>query len=490
MSRNSVLVSASKRVLSNRVFQFIGSRYLTYFLQFINSLLVAVYLGPFYLGVWGFLLLVTQYLNQFNFGISHSANAIISINKRRDWYVQILIGNALSMLCILTITLIVIFLISYLCGFKFGEKYNFFLFAPYVVFIGALSYFNVFFSNVFRVYGRLYEIAFQQTVFPVLTLVLALFFKKEDLLWALILGNCFAVFLSLGLYVLRSPVKLKLLFVWRLIKKIQIKGWHLFIYSISFYLIIITTRSFVSAFYSVEEFGYFSFSFSLSNAILLLFQAFSFLIFPKLINRFATSSNQRIAEILVSVRDTYITLSHGLTHLAIMVFPYLLVFFPDYRHTFVSFQVIALSVVLYTNSFGYQGLLIAKGKEMQLGVISFISLVVNVSVACFLIMVMKVLYYQVVLATLISYLLYIFLVCYYGRKSINASLSLFPVVKDIFTWKVFVPFFVSIGFSFFQLNPFWAFIPFALYLGLNYRVLGVFRNLSKRIVNDPKFINI
>ena len=270
-----------KQVLKNKVFNYVFSRYATYFLQFVNSIFIAIYLGPYYLGIWGFITLIIQYLNQINFGIAHSVTAITSIYKEKKLYVEKVIGTSLTLLIGLSLIVVLLFMANELFNFNLGAKYNFSKYAPVIAAIGILAYFNTLMSNIFRVYGRLIEIAINQSAFPILMFVSILLFKNEKLLWALIGANFLAFLLSFIIYIKRSPINLKPIFKWRLIKTIQIKGIYLFIYSASFYFIIISTKSFISAYYSVEEFGYFTFAFTLANVVLLLLQSF-FPHFPKL----------------------------------------------------------------------------------------------------------------------------------------------------------------------------------------------------------------
>ena len=82
------VIKISKKIFSNKAILYVISRYATYIIQFINSLFIAIYLGPFYLGIWGFINLVIGYISQLNFGISNSVNVIISVNKQNDAYVQ------------------------------------------------------------------------------------------------------------------------------------------------------------------------------------------------------------------------------------------------------------------------------------------------------------------------------------------------------------------------------------------------------------------
>ena len=482
--------SVLKKATRNKVLHYVFSRYATYFIQFINSLLIAVYLGPYYLGIWGFITLIIQYLNQINFGIAHSVNAIISVHKNKEWYVQKVIGTSITMLIGLSIIVGLFLLVYTLFNFDLGNKYNFPIYAPVVALIGILAYFNTLLSNIFRVYGKITEIAINQSAFPVLMLITILLFKKEDLLWALVWANLLAFAISLCLYIFRSPVNLKPIFVRRLIETIQKKGWYLFVYNTSFYLIIISTRSFVSAYYSVKEFGYFTFAFALANVIMLLLQSFSFLIFPKLLNRLAFAATEQVISLLGKVRNAYITTSHLLVHFAILLFPLFLQFFPKYSQSADSFRLVALTIVLYTNSFGYSGLLIAKGGERRLGYISFLSLAINVGSAFILIKEITVSFSFVIIATMFTYLLFGLLLGHAGRKELNLNTSLFKVINDIFPLKLSLPYLVSLSLIILDTNNYFFLIPTFLFLLLNYKPLLSVRKLGKLLIENPNLINI
>ena len=442
------------------------------------------------MGIWGFITLIIQYLNQINFGITHSVNAIIAIHKNKEWYVQKIIGTALTLLIGLSLLVVLFFTANELFNLNLGRKYNFSVFAPAVALIGILGYFNSLFSSIFRVYGRIIEIAINQSAFPVLVSVAILFFEGEDLLWALVGANFLAFLFSLGLFIIKSPVKLKLLFIGRLIKTIQIRGWHLFVYNTSFYLIIISTRSFISGYYTVEEFGYFTFAFSLANVVLLLLESFSFLIFPKLINRLASATNEKVVSLLEMLRDAYITSSHLLIHAAILLFPLFLLFFPQYKQSADSFKLIALTVVLYTNSFGYSGLLIAKGEEKKLGNLAFFILIMNVISALILIVIFHVNFAFVIVATMVTYFIYVFLLGYIGRKNLQLSTTIFSILKDIYPIRLFIPYLLSLGLIIFETAEIYFMIPLLLFLSLNYKSLIKIKQLAKTVIVKPDFINI
>tara|TARA_R110002096_G_scaffold229836_1_gene419444 strand:- start:3058 stop:4521 length:1464 start_codon:yes stop_codon:yes gene_type:complete len=484
------LLTIIKTALKNKVILFIFSRYGTYFIHFINSLFIAVYLGPYYLGVWGFITLITQYMNHLSFGVSDSVTAIISIKKDKEFYVQKIIGTAIIMLLGLSVVATLLFTANAVFSFNFGSKFNFSTYAPIVLLIGILGYFNTLLNHIFRVYGRLFEIAFSQTIFPLLILTAIIFFKEDKLLWALVVANFLAFLSSFILYLVKSPVKIKPLFSYQLFKRIQIKGWHLFVYNTSFFFIVISTRSFVSGFYSVEEFGYFTFAFSLANVILLLLQAFSYLIFPKLLNRFASSSHSQNSEMLEKLRDAYVTTSHLLIHVAILFFPLFLLLFPQYEIASEAFKLIALSVVLYTNSFGYSGLLIAKGYEKKLGRVAFSALIINVTLALVLIKLIHVPFTLVVISTMISYFIYVFVLGYMGRKMLKLNISIKSVLKDIYPIRLLTPYLLSLGLVVFSLPDSYFVFPLILFLLLNFKVILKLKGVIKSIIINPNFINI
>ncbi len=479
-----------KKVLKNKVLQYVFSRYATYFIQFINSLFIAVYLGPYYLGIWGFITLIIQYLNQINLGIAHSVNAIIAIHKTREWYVQKVIGTSLTMLAGLSILVILFFAGNELFKLDIGRKYNFSTYAPVVAVIGVLGYFNSLFSNIFRVYGRVMEIAVNQSAFPVLVLMAIVFFKGENLLWALVGANLAAYLLSLILFLVKTPVKLKPIFIGRLVKTIQIKGWHLFVYNTSFYLIIISTKTFVSAYYSVEQFGYFTFAFALANVVLLLLQSFSFLIFPKLINRLASATSDKAIELLEMIRKVYISTSHLLIHFAILLFPLLILFFPQYTQSSDAFRTIALTVVLYTNSFGYSGLLIAKGMEKKLGYLSLFALIVNVLSAFIIIEIFQVRFVYVIIATMLTYFIYVYFLGYLGRKKLDLNSSFLSVFNDLFPVSLLIPYIISWILIITSVPNSYFTIPLLLFIIMNWKDFFKIKEIINKIILNPAFINI
>lgn len=485
-TKNALLLKA----LKNPPVLYLISRYGTYTIKLINSLFIAVYLGPYYLGIWGFINLVLGYVNQFNFGISNSINVIISVNKEDDAYVQKVIGNGIFMIVILSSFLSFFFVLNQLCNFNLGAKYNFSTYAPIVCAIGILTHFNNLFTYIIRVCGKLFAIAVNQTLFPLLTLILILFFKGEELLWALVIANLIATVASFILLIIQIPFKLKPLFNCDILKKVQGKAWFLFLFNTSFHLIIITTNSFISENYSVEEFGYFTFSYSLANVIILLLSAIAYIVNPKMLNRFANCSNENTIDILNNIRIAYVSLTHLLVHIAILVFPVFLLFFENYRQTGLAFKIVALTVALYSNSFGYQGLLIARNREREIGLMTFCALIINIVLTAILIYCIHIQFSYVMFATMITYYIYTLASGIVGRRELNLPYKIIDTMKDVFPIRMIIPYGASILLVFISSPDIYFIIPPILYIVINFRDLMHIKRMIIRVIKNPNFINI
>jgi O-antigen/teichoic acid export membrane protein len=346
------------------------------------------------------------------------------------------------------------------------------------------------YSNIFRVYGKLFEIAFSQTILPVLILFSTIFFRGESLLWALVVSNFLSILFPLFIYIIRMPLKIKLLFIPRLFRYIQKKAWYLFIYNSSFYLIAISTRSFISNYYSVEEFGYYSFSFMIANVFLLLLQSLSFLVFPKMLNRLRTLTIEKVTLVLKNIRIAYVTTSHILVHLFVCISPLFFFIFSEYEQSQIAFKLTALTLSLHTNSFGYSALIIAREKEKKLSFIALLSLAFNVILSYLIINVFDVGFSYVIISTLVTYLIYTFFVGKLGQKLLKLNYTFCTSLKDIYPIKIILPFIISLIFIICSIPDFSFLIPLLLSIFLNYEEILKIKKLIINIIVNPQFVNL
>lgn len=480
-----------KKIISNKVLQYVFSRYFVYFIQFLNSLLIAIYLGPYYLGVWGFINLVIQYFEQLNFGLSQSFNALGAINKNNKEEVSKLFSSTLICLGVVSLLATAFFYINYKYDLNIGEKYNFSEYAPIVMIIVVLNYLIPAFLSLLRIYGGILTIAIVQSFQPICVFLTIHFWKGKELLDVLIFTFLISFSAAIICCIIKSPITLRFYINLNSILIVLRKALYLFLYSASFYFILLTTRGFISSNYSVEIFGYFTFAFSLGNSILLLFKSFVFLIFPKVVNRLAHSHSNEAMEMIDKVRVDYVTLAHVVGHLAILLFPIFIYFFPKYNETILVFNFIVLSLIVYTHCFGYQELLIAKGFDRSLGIIALISLIINVLVSLILIKILNVTFEYVVFATMISYLIFLYLMVKKCRKILNlAPISEISILKEIFPVRLFIPFITSIVFSILNISEIFFVIPLFLFVFLNIQYIMNLKATFSKILHNPNVVDI
>lgn len=480
-------------VIKNKVVGYVATRYLTLGVQFINSILIAAILGPAYLAIWGFINLVLQYAAQLNLGIPHSLNVQLSINKDNDEVSQGLINAALFSYVLLGLVFVLLIVGCEVLGIDFGEKYNFSSYVIPVFFIAILTHFNTLFTNYFRIKNRLKEIVFFQSITPLATFILLFIVKDKEALISILLAVMLLGQIASTIFFLISldvKISFNLAKISPYMQHLIRRGFYLFIYNACFYFIIISTRSVVSAYYDVIEFGYFTFSFTLANAVMLLFDSFSFLIYPKIINRLNQRDQKQTSTILSYIRNGYIVAIHLIMYSFILLYPLLIMLFPKYQEQFKCFALIVMSLVFYSNCFIYSSVMTANSKERQLGGIAFIALILNIVLALCIALVFKWSYEYVVLATLVAYFVYNILLTIPSNGLMSIKNSFKTVFIDNFPLSLFIPFSLCLLFVVTD-QPHYAYWGvFLLFLILNFRKIKNLANIVQRILKDPKIINI
>ena len=129
-------------ILKNKIFIYVTTRYITYTLQFLLSLAIAVRLGPFYLGVYGMVNLVISYFGQVNFGVSHALNVFLIHNKENQQVGDLYSYNALALYTYLNMVIVIGSVIVSITGWAKWEEYNLGVYFPLVIAISILTYYN------------------------------------------------------------------------------------------------------------------------------------------------------------------------------------------------------------------------------------------------------------------------------------------------------------------------------------------------------------
>ena len=483
------IVCLLERMLRNKVVSYMLTRYLVYFISFLSSLLIAGKLGPYYFGIWGFVLLLINYFHIIDFGIGNSMTVLLVQNKenpqrQRNYEMA-------SMFILGWISLFVVCIaVYYGCfGISFFEKYHLGNLFYLVCGIAILQYFNDYFLKVYRVKGKMFEFAFYQTIIPVLVLLFLFFAREERLVWLLTFAYLIGHVLSMFFYLKGGGISYRGKCTFKDCGLILNKGFYLFVYNFCFYMIIVSTKTIIGIYYTVEEFGYFTFSYTLAHAALLLLTAFSSLITPKLIDKFHSNDYVQIHATVRLLRVNYVYLSHGLMYIAMIGFPILLYVLPKYAGALRTINLTALATILYANSFGYSSLLMAKNKEKVIARNSLISLILNVILAFVLIKIFHVGYEYVILATLVTYFLYAYLTVYSGKRMLQQSINFFSVMKECFPTGVLVPFLGAIVVTMINVDYLMG-VPFLLFLIIDRKEVEEIYLSFKRILFNPNVIDI
>jgi O-antigen/teichoic acid export membrane protein len=280
-------------------------------------------------------------------------------------------------------------------------------------------------------------ITLYQSVVPIVNLIACFIWKEKELLYALVISQVIGYFLSFVVFVYYSPIKLKLRFKLPVQKDLLKSGISLLLYNASFYFILIITRTFVSYFFSIKDLGYFSFTLSFAQASFLALNTVSFLILPKLINRFKYQQSEELYEKMDYVRSNYNLIAFLLIFFTILIFPLVLYFLPAYNNTFIPFTLLSVSLAILSGSFGISTLFISTGKEFLLSMIALAAFIINF-ILVWVISAHSNTYYMLCFAPIITYIIYNSLLGYFFNRVYLKNQSLKTLFSN-FDWKLTTP---------------------------------------------------
>ena len=489
LNNTKLMLQRLVNIAKNKIFLYMISRYIVYFVQFLTTLIIAARLGPYYMGIWGFLLLLINYFAQLHFGIANSLNILLvhhKDNSERDKYII----NSLILVFYLSIAVGLFYLYYVLWGIPLFDKYNASKFLVWICIIGILQYVNMVAINIFRVKNMLNHVTFSQSIIIIINFVGVIFLTGEllidYLIFGYILGNIFIVILSCtsGCFPRLKAVKINADLQCEILKK----GILLFFYNSCFYFIILSIKTIVSNYYSVAEFGLFAFSFSLGQAVMLLIGAFSFIVFPKLIDSFSSTNLDEVKRTIYLVRAGYITSAHLIVYTALIVFPLLLVFLPQYQEALTALNLISLTTLLDANSFGFSALLLARNKEKISAQISLFSLLINIMVGIILAKILHVAFSYVIFATMVTYIFFCFSVVRCGAKLIDINEWSYTL-KHAFPVKLLFPYLIAVIISLFELSSL-IFVPLLVCLLLNIEEVKQIISIINKLLYKPNLIDV
>ena len=478
------------QIIKNKVVFYLASRYLTYFVQFVTSLIIAVELGPYYMGIWGFVLLLLQYFQQIHFGVANSFNVLYVHHRDNKQECDNYIGNSLVLVSYLALLVIAFYVYYLIFGISVFEKYHANRFIIWVCIIAVLQYYVMFFVNLFRVKNQLNRVAFCQSIIVLLNFICIFLFRGEMLIDSLVAGYVVGNLLCVLLAVTSGSIPKwnAIEFNTRYQKIIIKKGLFLFLYNSCFYFIVISIRTIISGNYSVDEFGLFTFSFTLAHAILLLLEALSFVIYPKVIGKLSSNDLKEVNAIISMLRTIYITTAHLLIYLAMIFFPFFIYFMPKYEMAQTSLNLISLSILMSSCSYGYLDLMIARNKEKQMAFLSFLALVCNCALACGMVFLLHVRFSYVIMATMITYCFFTFSALFLSKEIIGEK-KIAELLLEWFPIRLAIPYVSALLISLYEVEQF-IILPIIIALICNWSKLRQIKDLSMKLLYKPESVNL
>ena len=476
-------------LMHNHVIGYASSRYFISALSFITSILIAAKLGAYLLGLWGFILLLRRYFQIVNFGIPDSTTVLCVLNKSDHEKVVLYQTNAIYVVFILSFIILLFGLFHFVFGFSFLLRYELTWEFYILCLVAVLTLFNDLFFKIYRLEGKILELTFYQSIIQILSFLSVLFFDGRILLVSLLLsyllGNVFSIFV----FLIKGSIYFNGILNKTFIERIVRKGFFIFMYNSLFYLILVSTRTGVSLHYDISEFGYLTFAYTLSNAIILLVDAIAALIVPKLIDKYNTEDRSIIIRVINILRINYMYVSYALMCVLLILFVCLLCFLEEYNSAFDIVIYLSLTVVLQTHSFPYTTFLMAKNKEKKIAVISLVSLLFNLCLMYVLICVFDFKYQYIILGTWTSYYLFLCLSIWQTNRELERFVSVLSVLNESFPIGLLIPSLLLLLIAFFNLKAF-VFLPLLLYLIINRKQILIIYNSIKILFKNPNIIDV
>lgn len=359
------------------VLLFTANRYVSYALLFVRGILVAKFLGPYLFGVWGFLMLMNQYLSYTSFGMQYAINVELAVDsvdnvRQQEKY----IGVALTVTAIIAAILALIGLAIQYFEIPLFEKYSFNQYALALGVIVGMTHLKEILTNVYRVHGKLVRIMIGEFLFAFIPLLAALTFRGEALITALLLAMAGSSLITLVVYLVKAPFKIVPQLDRAATKYLLVIGIPLLIYNLSFALMTIAGRTIVSIFYSVETMGFFAMANSITVATLLGLRAVIWVVFPKVLTRTRLGlPDEEVASTVNKLNDLYSTAVFLAVFVMILFLPLLFAILPQYKPAASVLIVLLLTQAILSVVAGYNAVAIARKKQSLVAAVAIVAVI-------------------------------------------------------------------------------------------------------------------
>ena len=178
-----------------------------------------------------------------------------------------------------------------------------------------------------------------------------------------------------------------------------------------------------------------------------------------------------------------------MVYFALILFPIITCVFQSYKPAITSMNLIALAVLMNTNSYGYITLLIAQNKERLTSRLSLIAFLISLSLGIILIYLFKVEFSYVIISVMAAYLIFSYLGYYEGEKQLKGKPAVLKSFVDFFPIRLSVPFSISVIISILKLE-YIIFVPLLLFLILNFKDFKLLKSMVLKMIKNPNVIDV
>ncbi len=473
-----------KSFFQSTLIRYVVIRYLTYAIQFANSVLLVSILSNNNFGIYSFILLLLSYYAYTNFGLNASLNTILSIYKKRASLIYKVWKVSLTINAVLIFSVTVLSILVYVITPNMFAKYQYSTYFLSVLLLGSLINTNLLFVSFYRVFGVFWKINFQQIFPQIILLISILIFRNRIsiniIISALIISNV----ITFAVMIYKIPLPVKLNFNLTIVKILLLRGFNLMLYNFSFQFITMAATTIVSVFYISSELGYYSFANVISDSIVMISASFMFILYPKMLNIFATRTLDASFIFINKVRSLY-TLTVDIVALSsLLLIPLITIFAPKYSPVLDTYKILVTSQIILNNTTGFIQFLIAKKRERLLTYYGICSILCVILIGLSLSF-MKVPFYYIGTAVFVGCNLYTFLVVSLGFRNLEILHSKYDVLKSIYTYeKIIVIAIIALSF-FSKENLYLPCIPLVVYIVLNFKnLLVLFKNIMFLVGNN------
>jgi O-antigen/teichoic acid export membrane protein len=222
--------------------------------------------------------------------------------------------------------------------------------------------------------------------------------------------------LPLLLFIIKSPLNFKFKISKVIVRVVLRRGLFLLFYNLSAGLILISSKTLVGVFYSVDDMGQFSFANGIAQTAIMGFSVISFILFPKLIEKF-NKTDKISLQIFERTKSSYFYACYLTILMVIIILPYILSFFDDYADSYQAIVYLLLAQIILSTSFAHTIQLISNKKELKLGFIAFVSVLFNVLMGAVVIFLLDLDFEFIALGNILTAIIYACWTISAARKS-------------------------------------------------------------------------